>query len=30
MQALGRFKKGDKVKVKYKRGSKEIETIVEF
>ncbi len=30
MQALGKFKKGDKVKVKYKRGDKEIETTVEF
>lgn len=30
MQALGKFKKGDKVKVKYKRGSEELETTVEF
>lgn len=30
MQALGKFKKGDKVIVKYKRGDKEIETTVEF
>lgn len=30
MQALGNFKKGDKVKVKYKRGSEELETTVEF
>ena len=30
MQALGKFKKGDKVKVKYKRGTEELETIVEF
>ncbi len=30
MQALGNFKKGDKVKVKYKRENKEIETTVEF
>lgn len=30
MQALGKFKKGDKVVVKYKRGSEELETNVEF
>jgi aminopeptidase YwaD len=30
MQTLGKFKKGDKVKVKYKRGDKELETTVEF
>ncbi len=30
MQALGKFKKGDRVKVKYKRGDKEAETMVEF
>lgn len=30
MQALGKFKKGDKVKVKYKRADKELETTVEF
>ncbi|MBK6936132.1 MAG: M20/M25/M40 family metallo-hydrolase [Chitinophagaceae bacterium] len=30
MQALGKFKKGDKAKVKYKRGNEVLETIVEF
>ena len=30
MQALGKFKKGDKVKVKYRRDGKEQETTVEF
>jgi len=30
MQALGKFKKGDRVKVKYKRGNEELETTVEF
>ena len=30
MQTLGKFKKGDKVKVKYKRGSEMLETTVEF
>lgn len=30
MQTLGKFKKGDKVKVKYKRGNLEMETMVEF
>lgn len=30
MQALGKFKKGDKVKVKYKRGNDVLETMVEF
>lgn len=30
MQSLGKFKKGDKVKVKYKRGNDTLETIVEF
>jgi Zn-dependent M28 family amino/carboxypeptidase len=30
MQALGKFKKGDKVKVKYKRGNEVLETMVEF
>lgn len=30
MQTLGKFKKGDKVKVKYKRGNEEKETVVEF
>ncbi|MFN8290147.1 MAG: M20/M25/M40 family metallo-hydrolase [Chitinophagaceae bacterium] len=30
MQTLGKFKKGDKVKVKFKRGSEEKETLVEF
>ena len=30
MQTLTKFKKGDKVKVKYKRGSEELETTVEF
>jgi hypothetical protein len=30
MQALGKFKKGDKAKVKYKRGSELLETTVEF
>lgn len=30
MQALGKFKKGDKVKVKFKRGNEEKETMVEF
>ena len=30
MQALGKFKKGDRVKVKYKRADKELETTVEF
>lgn len=30
MQTLTKFKKGDKAKVKYKRGNEEMETIVEF
>ncbi|MEO6610834.1 MAG: M20/M25/M40 family metallo-hydrolase [Chitinophagaceae bacterium] len=30
MQALGKFKKGDKTKVKFKRGTETMETIVEF
>ena len=30
MQTLTKFKKGDKVKVKYKRGSEDLETTVEF
>jgi hypothetical protein len=30
MQTLTKFKKGDKVKVKYKRGNEELETTVEF
>lgn len=30
MQALGKFKAGDKIKMKYKRGEKEMETMVEF
>lgn len=30
MQALGKFKKGDKAKVKYKRGYEVLETTVEF
>ena len=30
MQALGKFKKGDKAKVKYKRGNELLETTVEF
>ena len=30
MQTLGKFKKGDKVKVKYKRGNETLETTVEF
>lgn len=30
MQTLGKFRKGDRVKVKYKRGSEEKETTVEF
>ncbi len=30
MQSLGKFKKGDKVKVKYKRGNDVLETMVEF
>ena len=30
MQTLGKFKKGDKVTVKYKRGNEELETTVEF
>ncbi|MBL7747678.1 MAG: M20/M25/M40 family metallo-hydrolase, partial [Chitinophagaceae bacterium] len=30
MQSLGKFKKGDKVKVKYKRGTEVLETTVEF
>ena len=30
MQTLGKFKKGDKVKVKYKRGNETVETTVEF
>lgn len=30
MQSLGKFKKGDKVKVKYKRGNEVLETMVEF
>jgi hypothetical protein len=30
MQALGKFKKGDKTKVKYKRGAETIESAIEF
>jgi len=30
MQALGKFKKGDKTKVKYKRGAETIESDVQF
>jgi S1-C subfamily serine protease len=30
MQALGKFKKGDKTKVKFKRGNETLEAIVEF
>ncbi len=30
MQALGKFKKGDKAKVKYKRGNETLEAVVEF
>ena len=30
MQALNKFKKGDKTKVKYKRGSETIESTIEF
>jgi hypothetical protein len=30
MQSLGKFKKGDRVKVKYKRGNETLETMVEF
>ena len=30
MQTLGKFKKGDKVKVKFKRGDETLETTVEF
>jgi hypothetical protein len=30
MQALGKFKKGDKTKVKFKRGTETLEAIVEF
>ncbi|MEO7393322.1 MAG: PDZ domain-containing protein, partial [Chitinophagaceae bacterium] len=30
MQTLGKFKKGDKTKVKYKRGNNTLETIVDF
>jgi hypothetical protein len=30
MQALGKFKKGDKAKVKFKRGNQTIESVVEF
>ena len=30
MQALGKFKKGDKTKVKFKRGNETLETVVEF
>ncbi len=30
MQALGKFKKGDKARVKYKRGNEVLETTVEF
>ncbi len=30
MQALGKFKKGDRAKVKYKRGTEILETEVEF
>jgi S1-C subfamily serine protease len=30
MQALGKFKKGDKAKVKYKRGAEVVETEVVF
>jgi hypothetical protein len=30
MQSLGKFKKGDKTKVKYKRGNEVLETVVEF
>jgi len=30
MQALGKFKKGDKTKVKFKRGNETVEAVVEF
>jgi len=30
MQALGKFKKGDKTKVRYKRGNETLEATVEF
>ncbi len=30
MQTLGKFKKGDKAKVKYKRGNEMLEVTVEF
>jgi hypothetical protein len=30
MQALAKFRKGDKVTIKYKRGNEELETMVEF
>jgi S1-C subfamily serine protease len=30
MQALAKFKKGDKTKVKYKRGNDTVEAMVEF
>jgi hypothetical protein len=30
MQTLGKFKKGDKTKVKYKRGNEVLEGTVEF
>ncbi|MEQ1676416.1 MAG: PDZ domain-containing protein [Chitinophagaceae bacterium] len=30
MQTLGKLKKGDKVKVRYKRGNEVLETMVEF
>jgi len=30
MQALGKFKKGDKTKVKFKRGTELLEANVEF
>ncbi|MFZ9387783.1 MAG: PDZ domain-containing protein [Chitinophagaceae bacterium] len=30
MQTLGKFKKGDKAKVRYKRGNETLETLVEF
>jgi hypothetical protein len=30
MQTLGKFQKGDKAKVKFKRGNEELETEVQF
>jgi aminopeptidase YwaD len=30
MQMLSKYKKGDKVKVRYKRGNETLETTVEF